>query len=116
LRDDYLNGDYDLLALALLPFEVLNALKYSGHYEDDRLLEASRSLSEYGIELIPYREAGPVAEVALDLDITLYDASYLALAQSNETMVYTADSQLLGTTKGSAYSDLGLHIREYDAD
>lgn len=113
LRDDYLNGRHDLLAPALLPFEVINALKYSGHYEGDRLVEASTTLPEYGIELMPYREAGPIAEIAVDLDITLYDASYLALAHANEATVYTADSQLLDATEGSAHSDRSSHIREY---
>lgn len=114
LRDDYLDGRHDLLAPALLPFEVINALKYSGHYEDDQLVEASTTLPEYGIELIPYREAGPVAEVALDLDVTLYDASYLALALSRDSTVYTADSRLLDATEGGTYSDIPSHIRNYD--
>ena len=113
VRDHYLNGHHDLLAPALLPFEVINALKYSDHYTGDRLIEASTTLPEYGIELISYREAGPVAEIAVDLDITLYDASYLALAHTNETTVYTADSRLLEATEGSSYSDCCSHIREY---
>jgi predicted nucleic acid-binding protein len=103
-----------MVAPALLPFEVINALKYSGHYEGDRLIEASTTLPEYGIELIQYREAGPVAEIAGDLDITLYDASYLALAYKNEATVYTADSRLLDATEGSTYSDRCSHIREYN--
>ncbi|MFB6219431.1 MAG: type II toxin-antitoxin system VapC family toxin [Halobacteriaceae archaeon] len=113
VRDDYLNGRHELLAPALLPFEVVNALKYSGHYEDERLTEAATTLPEYGIELIPYRDAGPAAEIAVDLDITLYDASYLALAHTNEATVYTADGRLLDSTDGSAYSDCCTHIREY---
>jgi predicted nucleic acid-binding protein len=114
LRDDYLDGRHDLLAPALLPFEVLNALKYSGHYESDRLVEASSSLLEYGIELVPYREAGPIPEVATELDLTLYDASYVALANANDATVCTADLRLLDATEGSRYSDLGSHVREYD--
>lgn len=113
LRDDYLNGDHDLLAPALLPFEVINALKYSGHYDGDRLIEAATTLPEYGIELIPYRDAGPIAEIAVDLDSTLYDASYLALASTNEATIYTADSRLLDAADGSSYSVRSSHIREY---
>lgn len=113
VRDDYLNGRHNLLAPALLPFEVINALKYSGHYEGDRLLEASTTLPEYGIQLVPYRNVGPVAEIAVDLDITLYDASYLAVAHTNEATVYTADSRLLDATEDSAYSDRCSHIQKY---
>lgn len=113
LRDDYLNGRHDLLAPALLPFEVVNALKYSGHYDGDQVVEASTTLPEYGLELIPYRDAGPAAEVAVDLDSTLYDASYLALAHSRDSTAYTADSRLLDATEGTTYSDAISHIRDY---
>lgn len=115
LRDDYLNGVHDLKAPALLPFEVINALEYSGHYDGDRLREASSTLPEYGITLVPYRAAGPVADVAVDLDITVYDASYLALAESSSGGFYTADSALLEATEGSAYAERSCHIRDYDS-
>lgn len=113
LRDDYLNGSHDLHAPSLLPFEVVNALKYGGEYEDERLVEAAVSLAEYGISLVPYRDAGPVARTALDLDITISDASYLALADSNGWTVYTADSKLLDRVADTAYDDLATHIRGY---
>lgn len=113
LRDDYLNGRHKLLAPALLPFEVINALKYSGQYEGDRLIEASTTLSKYGIELIQYGGAGPIAEVAVDLDVTLYDASYLALGLKKEATVYTADSHLIEATQGSEHSSRLSHIRHY---
>lgn len=114
LRDDYLDGHHDLLAPALLPFEVINALTYSGHFDREDIVEASRTLPEYGIELIPYHEAGPVAEIAVKLDVTLSDASYLALAHANEATVCTADSRLLDATEGSPYSECSSHIRAYE--
>ncbi len=113
LRDDYLEGKHDLVAPALMPFEVVNALKYSGHYEGDRLVEASTTLPEYGIDLVPYRKLGPVAEVAVDLDLTLYDASYIALAQATDSTVFTADGRLLETLEGTEYSGTAAHVRQY---
>ncbi len=113
LRDDYLNGRHDLFAPTLLPYEVINALKYSGHYEGDRLVEASSTIIEYGIELVGYAEVGPVATVANELAITLYDAAYLALADTTEGTVYTADSQLLDAAAESSYADVSSHIRDY---
>lgn len=44
LRNDFLNGKHDLCAPALMPFEVVNALNYSGHYDGERLHEAAHSL------------------------------------------------------------------------
>lgn len=113
LRDDYLNGRHDLLAPALLPFEVGNALKYSGHYSGERLRDASTTLTEYGITLVPYRNAGPLTDVAVDLDITFYDAAYLALAHTSDSTVYTADSRLLDAVEESDYSNVPSHIRDY---
>lgn len=112
LRDAYLDGTVDLVAPALMPFEAINALKYSGQYDGTRLADASRSLSEYGIDLVPFAETGPVAAIADDLGTTIYDAAYLALAHERDTVVYTADEALLDTLEG-AYSECAAHIRTY---
>jgi predicted nucleic acid-binding protein len=112
LRDAYLDGEFDLVAPALMPFEAVNALKYSGHYEGERLEEASKSLPEYGIDLVSFNKTGSVTEIANDLDITIYDAAYIALAQNHDTEAYTADGNLLDNLKGD-YSELAQHIRTY---
>ena len=112
LRDAYLDGKFDLIAPALMPFEAINVLKYSGHYEGNRLEEASKSLPEYGIELVPFNNTGPVAEIANKLDITIYDAAYIALAQKLETKAYTADGDLLDDLEGE-YRELAEHIQTY---
>ena len=112
LRDAYLDGTFDLFAPTLMPFEAVNALRYSGHYEGERLEEASRSLPEYGIDLVPFSKTGPVAEIATNLGITIYDAAYVALAQKLDTKTYTADGNLLDGLEGE-YSTLAEHIRTY---
>ena len=112
LRDAYLDGEFDLVAPALMPFEAVNALKYSGHYEGERLEEASKSLAEYGIDLVSFNKTGSVTEIANDLDITVYDAAYIALAQNHDTKAYTADGNLLDNLKGD-YSELAEHIGMY---
>lgn len=113
LRDDYLNGTHDLYAPALLPFELLNALKYSGHFDSGELREAATSASEYGLELVPFHELGAVVSIATAADVTIYDASYVALARSHETTVYTADTALLDALADTPYSDAAAHIQSY---
>lgn len=113
LRNNYLNGRHELTAPTLFPFEVINALKYSGHYESDRLIDAASSLPEYGITLVEFNEVGPIAEIALDLDITIYDAAYLALTKNTDRIVCTADTQLLTATAGTMYEDAIMHIHDY---
>ena len=112
LRDAYLDGTCDLVAPALMPFEAINALKYSGHYDGARLEAAAKSVPEYGIELVPFTETGPVAAVATELDITVYDAAYVALARTRDTNAYTADGKLLDDLDGDD-SELVDHIRAY---
>lgn len=96
-----------------MPFEAINALKYSGQYEGDRLDEASESFPEYGINLVRLNTNGPVADIPTELDITIYDASYIALAQNLDTKAYTAHEQLLDELEGD-YSKLVEHIRTYE--
>jgi len=112
LRDDYLERSFDLIAPALMPFEALNALKYSGHYDGARLEEAARSLSEYGIDLVPFEKIEGIAKIATDLDVTVYDAAYVALARQFDTTAYTADENLLEDLD-NGYRQFGEHIRTY---
>lgn len=113
LRDDFLNGTVDLYAPALMPFEAVNALRYSGHYDGERLVEAANSLAEYGVELVPFQSVGPLAEVATSADITAYDAAYVALAVELGATAYTADSSLLTDLEGTEYEDAVAHIGTY---
>jgi predicted nucleic acid-binding protein len=113
LRDDFLNGKHDLYAPALMPFEALNALNYSGHYDGERLVEAADSLGKYGIESVSFRAVGPIAEITTTVDITAYDAAYVALAVDRGATAYTADTTLLTDLEGSEYEDDVAHIQTY---
>jgi hypothetical protein len=57
-----------------MPFEAVNALNYSGHYDGERLHEAAHSLDSYGIELVSFGSVGPIAEIAC-----FWDADELAI-------------------------------------
>lgn len=113
LRDAYLDGDLELLAPALLPYEVITALHYSGHYGGERLREASASFPDYGIDLVPYHAGGDIATIAAAATITVYDAAYLGLAQARDSMVYTADQRLLEKIADTDFDHLASHIRTY---
>jgi predicted nucleic acid-binding protein len=113
LRDDFLNGKHDLCAPSLMPFEALNALNYSGHYDGERLVEAANSLGKYGIEFVPFQSCGPIAEITTAVDITADDAAYIALAVDREATAYTADTTLLTDLEGTEYEDAAAHIQTY---
>jgi predicted nucleic acid-binding protein len=113
LRDDFLDGRHDLCAPSLMPFEAVNALRYSGHYDGERLREAATSLDNYGIELVPFGSVGPIAEVTTTVDITAYDAAYVTLAAERDATAYTADGSLLEALEGGEYEDTVAHIQTY---
>ena len=111
LRDMHVNGEILIAAPELLPFEVLNALKYSQLFTLEELKMAAISLSSYGIELYPLKGklAEKTVEISAEKDITIYDASYIALAQELKTTLYTADQKLIRKI-GKEYAKTVLHI------
>jgi predicted nucleic acid-binding protein len=96
-----------------MPFEAVNALNYSGHYDGERLHEAADSLDNYGIELVSFGSVGPITEVTTTVDITAYDAAYVALAVERDATAYTADGNLLQDLDGSEYKSTVAHIQTY---
>jgi predicted nucleic acid-binding protein len=97
LRDNYISGRITIAVPTLLEYEVLNALKCSGAYSEQELTEIARSLNKYGFEYwrLKDRIKDEIIKIASKYDITIYDASYLALATLLKAPFYTADEELL---------------------
>ena len=112
LRDAYKEGLVDLIAPSLLPYEILNALKYSGAFGEDELREIASILESLQITLynIEGRYSATTIMIAMRKGLTIYDASYVALAIDKQATLYTADEKLL---KKIADLNVGKHIREY---
>ena len=93
IRDDFVAGDVALHAPSHLPFEVLNALRFSTLCTEERCVQALLALQAYGFTYHPL--AGEMGRRALHLafrgDLSVYDAAYLALARELATKVVTAD-------------------------
>lgn len=70
----------ELEAPSLLPYEVLNAAMFTGAFSAEELRSAVEDLEAIGISFHPLE--GRLATVAVDLvltvDLTIYDASYVA--------------------------------------
>jgi predicted nucleic acid-binding protein len=101
LRDEYISGRIRLLTPSLMPFEVLNVLRYSKVYSKEELIGVVRSLELYGIDLWELRNGygSRVAEVAIELDLSVYDASYVALAEIAKASLVTADEEIVSKAK-----------------
>lgn len=66
-------------------------------HSGDELAAVARALSEYGFDM--WAPAGKLheetARLSLKYDITVYDASYAALAVHLDAPLYTADMELV---------------------
>ncbi|RLE62649.1 MAG: PIN domain nuclease [Thermoprotei archaeon] len=111
LRNKHINGEISIIAPELLYYEVLNALKYSRLFELEELKLAALSLSNYGIKLysLKGRLAENTVEIAVERNITVYDAAYVALAINLDTVLYTADEKLIQKL-GEKYENVVIHI------
>ena len=68
-RDDYREGRIDIWSTQLLPFEVLNALRYNPGFGLDELKSAARALERYRLALHPV--LGEMAEVSATAAVDL---------------------------------------------
>jgi len=97
LRDSFVTGKLTISVPSLLFYEALNALWHSGLFGEEELTLAARALSKYGFDV--WEPKGNIYEQSATLsskhDISVYDASYVALALHLKVILYTADSELI---------------------
>ena len=102
LRDKYIDGEISIIAPELIIFEVLNALYYKRLFSESEMKEVSEALEAYSFTLYALKGeyAEKTVETAVENGITIYDASYVALAMIRDTHMYTADERLIEKLKG----------------
>lgn len=102
LRDKYIDGEISIIAPELMIFEVLNALYYKRLFSESEMKEISEALEAYSFTLYSLKGeyAEKTVETAVENGITIYDASYVALAMIRDTYLYTADEKLIEKLKG----------------
>lgn len=97
LRDKFIDGKVELIAPSLLYFEVLNALKYSQLFDRSELDDAGESLENYGFNVITIKDEirKHMIKIAVDHEMSIYDASYLGLSIRLRKIYYTADEKII---------------------
>jgi len=85
----------------LFIYELSNALKYNPNFDKEDVREAVQSILDMDMEIIT-----PTSDIinrsismAFERDITIYDASYVALAEELEIPLITADENLYEKVK-----------------
>lgn len=114
VRRDYVKGKIDLASPTLIVYEVFNALRYHPGVSPVDVARNVDSLLDMQIDLqLPSPETNRLAaELALKEDISGYDSHYIALAQTMQTKVITADSKLSDRLSGETKKSLRL-LRDY---
>ena len=115
IRDRFVNGQLELFAPSLLQYEVLNALKYSNLFSLDNLVDAVTSLENYGIIQVPLNGdyAQKTLKLAVDHNISIYDAAYIGLTDVLGICAYSADKKLVDTVNKD-YSNKFFFITTLD--
>jgi predicted nucleic acid-binding protein len=111
LKEAYVKGLEDLSAPCILPFEVLNALKYTYNLGEEELKSIGKILSDFQITLYGFEKIlNEMISISLTYEITLYDSAYAALGKVLNDKVYTADEKLLRRIKDLPFV---FHIKDY---
>ena len=94
LRTLYVENEIDLVAPTLFNYEVINALRWNSEFSEHDVLAGLQSLTDILIrtEDVPFYEA---IKIAYRSSLTIYDASYVALAKRFDTILITADNTLV---------------------
>jgi len=96
LRDDWVRGRVALHSVELMPYEVLNALRYNPDQTAESLRRAAVNLCDYPFSFMPIADIAEMTiENALRYGISVYDASYISAGEALGAPVYTADERLI---------------------
>lgn len=112
LRNDYAANLVEVEAPSLLPYEVLNALRFADVFSPEEIQRIAEALDQFAIRLhaLEGSLSRSTLEIATSADLTVYDASYAALAKILEATLYTADEELLRGAQGVVGA---MHIGDY---
>jgi predicted nucleic acid-binding protein len=113
LAEDYEKRRIDLRSVQLMPFEVINALRYNPELGETEVESAGEALTRLGVALHPILKDIHALSLryAYRYGLTIYDASYIALARSLGCDLYTADRKLIEKAKGeTAIHNVGDYV------
>lgn len=108
----FISMQIELLEPSLLKYEVLNALRFTRNIELSikELEDVSEAIDSYGFEIKELDKdlSTKAIEISKTKDISIYDAVYVALAESTGSFLYTADKKLMSDCK----MDMIRHIKD----
>ncbi len=97
LRDAYLDGRIGVLVPDLVAYELANVLRFKTDLSTEQVCAGVQSLFDLGLDWIAPSPAvmARAIEIARQYDTTVYDATFVALAERLEVKLVTADARLV---------------------
>ena len=104
LRDAYLDGRIAIVVPSLLAYELSNVLRFKQDMSTEDVQAAVKSLYDMGLEWIMPSSAVicRAVEIVRTYETTVYDATFVALAESLDATFVTADERLVRQLPGPA--------------
>lgn len=89
---EHARGEIRLITPAVMPFELTNALRYSGLTAAE-LREVAATFVGFDLEVVLPDQSllAEAGRIAIENDLTIYDASFVALAKLRKCELVTAD-------------------------
>lgn len=98
LKDKHLEGEINLCTRDLFLYELTSSLKnYSStKIKGEDFLEVIKAVESMGLIIFPleFKELGQIFSLARELNLSIYDCSFLVLAKDLNAPFYTADKKL----------------------
>ena len=96
LRQAYFEEDFDVVVPDLIFYEISNVMNFDDSFETDQVKEAMKALRDMNFEVVTPHSGllDRAIELADENDITIYDASFLALADVLNAEMVTTDEKL----------------------
>jgi len=112
IRDEYYKGSIDIVAPYLIVYEISNALRYSPDLGMKDVLDSMIAFRDMQLDLLMLDDdlAKRSIETAFTRNITVYDSTYVSLAEHLNVKLITGDKEL-HTKMGSSNVVL---LPEYD--
>lgn len=102
--DDFISGKITTIAPTIWLYETVNALRTAilgKRIKTPKINKYYQKILEISPNLLDFAEfAFPAFQIALKFDLSIYDASYVALAQEEDCTFYTADEKLYRKVSG----------------